>query len=323
MIVLEFKVKGKTTQYAAVDEAIKTAQFVRNKCVRFWIDNRGVGQKELYRHNTALRAEYPFVEALNSHACQVAVERAYSSIARFYDHCKKSVPGKKGYPKFKKNCRAVEYKTSGWKLSENRRSITFTDKKGIGKLKLKGTWDLNFYQLDQIKRVRLVRRADGYYVQFLIKVENTVSLQPTGKTIGLDVGVKEFYTDSNGHAQPNPKFYRTGEKAIKFHQRRVSRKNIGSANRKKAINRLGRVHLKISRQREEHAKRVARCVIQFLDLVAYEDLRIKNLVKNHCLAKSINDALLVSVQEMAGVFRNQVWPGHCSSQPGLYVSGML
>ena len=301
MIVLEFKAKGKTTQYAAVDEAIRTAQFVRNKCIRYWMDNRGVGQKELYRHNTALRAEFPFVKALNSHACQVAVERAYTSIARFYENCRKSHPGKKGYPKFKKNCRCVEYKTSGWTLSPDRRSINFIDKKGIGKLKLKGTWDLNFYRLEQIKRVRLVRRADGYYVQFLIRTENeVVNIKPTGKIVGLDVGLNVFYTDSNSHTEPNPKFYRTGEKRLKFRQRRVSRKKKGSANRKKAINKLGRVHLKISRQREEHAKRVARCVIQFLDLVAYvseagrrlrrTDLRIKNLAKNHCLAKSINDA---------------------------------
>jgi putative transposase len=290
MIVLEFKVQGKTTQYAAIDEAIRTAQFVRNKCIRFWMDNRGVGQKELYRHNTKLRAEFPNVRALNSHACQVAVERAYSAIARFYSNCKKAIPGKKGYPKFKKNCRSVEYKTSGWTLSADRKLITFIDKKGIGKLKLKGTWDLNFYQLDQIKRVRLVRRADGYYVQFLVRAQNKVVLQPTGKTIGLDVGLKEFYTDSNGHTLANPKFYRTSEKRLKFRQRNVSRKKKGSANRKKAINKLGRVHLKISRQREEHAKRVARCVIQSNDLVAYEDLRVKNLVRNHCLAKSINDA---------------------------------
>lgn len=114
MIVLEFKAEGKTTQYSAIDEAIRTAQFVRNKCVRYWMDNQGVGQKELYRHNTALRAEYPFVKTLNSHACQASVERAYNSIARFYDNCRKSHPGKKGYPKFKKNCRSVEYKTSGW-----------------------------------------------------------------------------------------------------------------------------------------------------------------------------------------------------------------
>ena len=290
MFVLEFKAKGKTTQYSAIDEAIRTAQFVRNKCVRFWMDNRGVGQKELYRLSTALREGFPFVKDLNSSACQASAERAYSSIARFYDNCKKATPGKKGYPQFKKNCRSVEYKTSGWKLSETRKQITFTDKKEIGKLKLKGTWDLNFYQLEQIKRVRLVRRADGYYVQFLISADNKVDSELTGKTIGLDVGLKEFYTDSSGHTEPNPRFYRTGEKRLKFRQRRISRKKKGSANRKKAINRLGRVHLKISRQREEHAKRLARCVIQSNDLVAYEDLRVKNLVKNHCLAKSINDA---------------------------------
>jgi len=290
MIVLEFKAKGKTNQYSAIDEAIRTTQFVRNKAIRHWMDSRGVGQKELYRLSKALREEFPFVKALNSSACQAAIERAYSSIARFYSNCKKSILGKKGYPQFQKNCRSVEYKTSGWSLSETRKSITFTDKKGIGKLKLKGTWDLNFYQLEQIKRVRLIRCADGYYVQFLVNAENKVDADLTGKMIGLDVGLKDFYTDSNGHTEPNPKFYRTGEKRLKFRQRRVSRKNIGSANRRKAINRLGRVHLKISRQREEHAKRVARCVIQSNDLVAYEDLRIKNLVKNHCLSKSINDA---------------------------------
>jgi putative transposase len=324
MRVLEFKAKGKTTQYSAIDEAILTAQFVRNKCIRYWMDHRGVGQKELYRYNTLLRAEFPFVSALNSHACQIAVEWAYTSIARFYENCRKSasltalpvpdagsgtqrrsIPGKKGYPKFKNNCRCVEYKTSGWKLSPDRRSINFIDKKGIGKLKLKGTWDLHFYQLEQIKRVRLIRRADGYYVQFIIRVESEkVDIQPTGKIVGLDVGLKEFYTDSNGHSEPSPKFYRIDEKRLKFRQRCVSRKKKGSANRKKAINKLGRVHLKISRQREEHALRVARCVIQSNDLVAYEDLRIKNLVKNHCLAKSINDALLVSIQKMARVFRS-------------------
>jgi len=207
MIVLEFKAKGKTTQDAAIDEAIRTAQFVRNKCIRYWMDNRGVGQKELYRHNTKLRAEFSFVKDLNSHACQVAVERAYSAIARFYSNCKKSVPGKKGYPRFKKNSRSVEYKTSGWKLSPNRRQIDFIDKKGIGRLKLKGTWDLNYYQLEQIKRVRLVHRADGYYVQFLINAENKVDVELTGKMLGLDVGLNEFYIDSNGHTEPNPRFY--------------------------------------------------------------------------------------------------------------------
>jgi len=112
-----------------------------------------------------------------------------------------------------------------------------------------------------------VRRADGYYVQFVINIERQVDVKPSGKTIGLDVGLKEFYTDSNGYSEPNPRFYRKGEKRLKFRQRRVSSKKKGSTNRKKAVNRLGRVHLKISRQRQEHAKRIARCVLQSNDLV--------------------------------------------------------
>jgi putative transposase len=289
MIVYEFKAKGKPYQYKAIDEAIQTAQFVRNSCLRYWMDNRGLGRKELYRYNTELRAMYPFVKDLNSHACQASVERCWSAIARFFDNCKRKICGKKGYPRFKKNSRSVEYKQSGWRLLEPKH-IEFIDKKGIGKLKLVGTWDLAFYSIEQIKRVRLVRRADGYYVQFSIQVDVKMEAQPIGKTLGLDVGLKEFYTDSNNNTEPNPRFYRKNEKRLRFCQKRVSRKKKGSANRLKAIKRLGKVHLKISRQREEHACIVARCVIQSNDLVAYEDLRIKNLMKNHCLAKSINDA---------------------------------
>ncbi|NEP35782.1 MULTISPECIES: transposase [unclassified Moorena] len=291
MLVMEFKAVLKEPQKVAINEAIRTARFVRNKVLRFWMDNRGVGKKELYRYNTQLREEFEFVKHLNSHACQASVENVERSIKRFFDNCKKKVPGKKGYPKFKKHSRSVEYKQSGWKLSPDKKSVKFTDKKGIGQVKLKGNWDL--WRLDQklIKRVRIVQRADGYYIQFCVKVDNkSEPLQATGCNVGLDVGLKEFYTDSDGYAEPNPRFYRKGEKRLKFYQRRVSRKKKGSANRKKAINKLGRQHLKISRQREEHAKRVARCVIRSNDLVAYEDLRVKNLVKNHCLAKSINDA---------------------------------
>ena len=58
MFVIEFKAKGRTTQYTAIDEAIRTAQFIRNKAIRFWMDNRGVGQKELYRLSKSLREEF-------------------------------------------------------------------------------------------------------------------------------------------------------------------------------------------------------------------------------------------------------------------------
>lgn len=290
MLVFEFKAYGKASQLAAVSEAIRTAQFVRNSCLRYWMDNPKINKYDLNKYCAVLAASFPFADELNSQARQASAERAWSAISRFYDNCKQKIPGKKGYPQFQKDCRSVEYKTSGWKLAENRKSINFSDKKGIGRLKLKGTRDLHFYQIAQIKRVRLVRRADGVYVQFCIDVDRRENTTPSGNTIGLDVGLKEYYTDSNGTTVTNPKFLRQGEKALKRCQRRLSKKVKGSKNRNKARQALGKHHLKISRQRKDHAIKLARCVVQSNDLIAYEDLRIKNMVKNHCLAKSINDA---------------------------------
>lgn len=191
VLLYEYKVNPKLYQISAINEAIRTTQFVRNKVLRFWMDNRGVGKTEMFRYNTLLRKEFKFVDELNSHACQTAVERVLRAINRFYDNCKKCVKGKKGYPKFQKNTRSVEYKVSGWKLSENRKHITFTDKKGIGTLKLIGSRDLNFYQLEQIKRVRILHRADGYYVQFSVQLDprDTVKpIVPSQKAVGIDVG---------------------------------------------------------------------------------------------------------------------------------------
>ena len=289
MLIFEFKAYGKREQFNAVDEAIKTVQFIRNKALRFWMDNQKVNKFDLNKYSAILAKEFPFCDELNSMARQSSAERAWSGISRFYDNCKKKTPGRKGFPQFQKDNRSVEYKTSGWKLAEDRKSITFTDKKGIGKLKLKGTRDLHFYSLTQIKRVRLVKRADGYYAQFCIQIDRSEAIEITGNTIGLDVGLKEFYTDSSGVTVENPRFLRKGERRLKKAQRQVSKRVKGSKNRRKARVILGKCHLKISRQRKDFAIKLARCVIQSNDCVAYEDLRIKNMVKNHCLAKCIND----------------------------------
>ena len=291
MLVLEFKVRAKEQQYKGIDEAIRTAQFIQNKCLRYWMDNKGVGRYDLNKYCRVLAHDFKFANELNSQARQSSAERAWSAIARFYDNCKRKIPGKKAYPRFKKNCRSVEYKQTGWQLNlESRKAITFTDKKGIGRLRLVGSYDLHFYQPEQIKRVRLVRRADGYYCQFILSVDVQIKTEPTNKTIGLDVGLSAFCTDDQGNKIDHPKFLRTGEKKIKRLQRQLSRKQKGSSNRQKARQKLAKAHLKISRQRKEFCKRVAYSVIHSNDVVAYEDLRIKNLVKNHCLAQSINDA---------------------------------
>ncbi len=295
MIIYEFKVKGKDAQYRAIDEAIRTSQFIQNKALRYWMDNKKVSKYDLNKYCAVLASEFNFASELNSMARQSAAERAWSAITRFYENCRRKIKGKKGFPKFKKYTRSVEYKTSGWKLSETRKAITFTDKKNIGTLKLKGTYDLNYYQIKQIKRIRLVRRADGYYAQFAVDVNVKIETQPTNQIVGIDLGLKYFIADSKGNVEQSPQFYRKSEKQLNRANRKKSKKFIKgkkpqSNNYHKARNRYARKHLRVSRQRKEYCKRVAYCVIQSNDLVAYEDLKVANMIRNRHLAKSISDA---------------------------------
>ncbi|NJQ97712.1 MAG: IS200/IS605 family element transposase accessory protein TnpB [Hydrococcus sp. CSU_1_8] len=289
MFVLEAKLRGSTKQLAVIDEMIRAAGFVRNSCIRHWIDNRGVGQYDLSALCAVLAKEYEWAKKLNSQARQASAERAWQSIKRFYDNCQNPVIQKKGYPKFKKS-RSVEYKTTGYKLSEDRQSITFTDGFKAGSFRMIGAFNLNYYQPEQIKRVRVVRRADGYYAQFCVAIDRLEKVQPTEQVIALDVGLMHFYTDNQGNKVENPRHLRKSEKALKRLQRRVSSKVKGSNKRRKAINQLGRKHLKVSRQRKDFAVKLARCVVKSNDLVVFEKLMVRSMVKNRRLAKSISDA---------------------------------
>jgi putative transposase len=290
MIILEFRLAGKPRQFDAIDEAIRTTQFIRNKCVRYWQDTWGVTSYDLNRYCTVLAQEYTFVRKLNSMARQAAAERAGAAITRFYKNCRAKKPGKKGYPRFQKDCRSVEYKASGWTLDALRRHLTLTDGLEAGTFTLRGTRDLLGYALGAIKRVRLLRRADGYYAQFVVDAERHVTVEPTDDAIGIDVGLTNFYTDSGGTEKENPRFLRRSEKALRRLGRRVSRKVKGSKNRGKARIRLARKHLQVQRQRRDFAAKTAKALVMSNDVIAVEDLRVANMVKNRHLSKSISDA---------------------------------
>jgi putative transposase len=290
VLIYEYKLDGNAAQYRAIDEAIRITQFIRNKCLRKWMDERGVSKNDLQMYCAPLAQEYSFVTLLNSQARQAAADRAWFAISRFYENCKNHVPGKKGYPRFQHDNRSVEYKQTGWKLEPDGKHITFTDGCGIGRLRMIGCRDLATCPIPQITRVRLITRADGYYAQFLIKAERRVEHIPTGKQTGIDVGLKAYYTDSEGETVVNPRFYRKAEKKLKRLQRRLSKKQKKSSNRKKARKQVAKAYLKVQRQREDFARKSANALITSSDLIAYEDLKIRNMVKNRHLAKSIHDA---------------------------------
>lgn len=292
MVIYEYKLAGNKAQYQAIDEAIRIVQFIRNKAVRLWMDTRGVSKNDLQCYCSQLAREFPFAARLNSQARQASADRAWFAIFRFYENCQTHKPGKKGYPQFQHDNRSVEYKQTGWKLEADGKHLTFTDGCGIGRLRLIGNKPqrLEAFPVKQIKRVRLIKRADGYYVQFAVDAFRKIEHIPTGKQIGIDMGLKAFLTDSKGNTVPNPRHLRKAEGRLKRLHRQLSRKKKGSQNRKKARQRLTKAYLKVSRQREDFARKTASTLVSSHDLIAYEHLQVANLVKNRSLAKSISDA---------------------------------
>ena len=292
MLIYEYKVDGSKQQYAAIDEAIRVVQFIRNKCLRLWMDERNISKNDLQVYCSVLAHTFPFAARLNSQARQASASRASKAFQRFYDNCKAKKPGKKGYPRFQHDCRSVEYKTTGWKLEDDGKHIRFTDGCDIGRLRLVGNpkQQIETFPRKQIKRVRIVHRADGYYCQFSIQAERKIAHEYTGSVVGIDMGLKVFYADSNGNTVENPRHYRKAEKKLKRLHARVSRKQKKSKNRKKARQHLAKASLKVQRQREDFARKTASTLVTSHDVIAYEHLQIRNMVKNHKLAKSLHDA---------------------------------
>ena len=212
MLIREYKLRVTSAQQMAIDDAIRTVQFIRNKCLRLWMDTCGSGDNDLQVYCAQLAKTYPFAARLNSQARQTSADRAWLSIARFYKNCREKKPGKKGYPRFQKENRSVEYKNSGWRLEPDGKRITFTDGHTIGTVRFFGTrkQQIETFPVQQIKRVRLLKRADGCFVQFAVRADRQVPHPSTGKQVGIDVGLKTFSTDSEGQTVANPRSSRQG-----------------------------------------------------------------------------------------------------------------
>lgn len=116
MLVYEYKVDGSKKQYAAIDEAIRIVQFIRNKCLRKWMDERGVSRNDLQTYCAVLADEYPFASYLNSQARQTSADRAWFAISRFYENCKTQNPpdSSEGVSKYRHQIFRNAHSTCAW-----------------------------------------------------------------------------------------------------------------------------------------------------------------------------------------------------------------
>ena len=223
MLVYEYQLRLSRAQQTAIEESIRTTQFIHTKALRMWMDGHGVSAHHLQVLCARLAHDSPCAAALNSQARQAAAARAWAAISRFSTHCREQRPGKKGSPRFQHDCRSVEYQQTAGQLDAAGKRLTLTDGCGIEQVRLIGSRDLATFPREQITRVR--RRADGSSAQFVLQVERQVTQAPAGRVVGIAVGIAAYVTDSAGVTVANPRFIRLAE-ARQRSQRRLSRRSV-------------------------------------------------------------------------------------------------
>ena len=115
-------------------------------------------------------------------------------------------------------------------------------------------------------------------------------LPPTGQETGIDLGLESFATLADGTRILTPGYYRKAERYLAKCQRRVSKRKKGSNRRRKAVCWLAKAHQTVRRQRQDFHHKTALALVRQYDTIYHEDLQVRNMVKNHHLAKSISDA---------------------------------
>ena len=114
-------------------------------------------------------------------------------------------------------------------------------------------------------------------------------LDKTNNSIGIDLGIKDFCITSNGEKIENPKYLKKSLDKLAKLQRELSRKTKGSSNYNKARIKVARLHEHIANQRKDFLQKLSTEIIKNNDVVCIEDLQVKNMIKNHRLARSIAD----------------------------------
>ena len=144
----------------------------------------------------------------------------------------------------------------------------------------------------KIKTASVTKKADGYYLTLSLEDKTVPEINPDfnpHNIAGIDVGLKEFLTTSEGETVAIPQHYRKAGKRLRTMQKRVSRRKRGSNRRQKAVKQLGKCHKKVADKRKNFHFKTANALLKKYDVVAVEDLNVKGLARTK-LAKSVLDA---------------------------------
>lgn len=293
-------IQHKTYKFRLYPNKTQQQQLAKNfGCVRFIYNQMLAERIEVYKNlkdspealksykyktEKQYKEEYEFLKEVDAVSLVQTNRDLVQAYKNFFRRIKTN-PANPGFPKFKSRKSRNSYRTYGRSIR-----VDFDNKQiklyKLGWIKYKDDRTFN----TSIRNVTVSQNKAGhYYVSIL--VEEDIETKPiNGNTIGIDMGLKDYITDSNGEKVEHPKYYHKIEKRIKKLNRELSRKKNGSNNRKKARIRLARKHEKLNNQKRDFLNKLTSKIIDENQIIILEDLNIAGMIQNKHLAKSIQQS---------------------------------
>lgn len=229
-------------------------------------------------HLPAWKREHPEYKEVHSQVLQNVLQRLDQAFVNFFEK-------RARFPKFKNKFmfRSITYPQA---------RDTYFHENTVYLPKIGGVRMMAHQPFDaaSVKMINVKFHDGQWYVNLTYVTEAAASLTEIQNAVGMDLGLLALIATSDGEFFENPKWLQKSEKRLKRKQRQLSRKKKGSKNREKAKHELQGVHDHVANQRKDHLHKVSRSLVDRYDLICMEDLPVKEMMKNHRLAKSIANA---------------------------------
>lgn len=279
---IKFRAYPNKEQQNLINQTLGCCRLIYNKGLAMRNDAYANGQKIGYNQTSAMLTElkksdnFAFLKLVDSIALQQSLRDLDRGFVNMFQKRAK-------HPIFKsKHNNRQSYRTIN--QGDNIRVVgKYIKLPKLGYVKIKQSMEVG-----HINNVTVERTPSGkYFVVLNVEFEPELRLNKGG-SIGIDVGIKEFYSDSNGNFVSNPKYLEKSTKKLIREQRKLSRKQKGSNNRNKQRVKVALIHEKITNQRNDFLQKQSTMLVRENQTICIEDLNVKGMVRNHKLAKSIS-----------------------------------
>jgi len=280
-LMYQYRLYPSKKQKVKIINSLKVCKAIYNELLESSVNTYKETKKTLrkFDYNKLIKGKYP----VHSQVAQNVSDRVHKAFSNFFRRVKDKSCKQKGFPRFKSRVNSITFPQSGFKiLSDKRLHLS-----KIGNIPIV----LHRVPKGKIKTLTIKQnKVSQWFAIFSCEVPDKVIINPSTEKIGIDVGLENFATLSNGEVITNPRHLIQSEARIKLLQRRLSRKKKGSANRRKARFRLAKQHLKVANQRNDFLHKLSSTITQRFAIINVEKLNITSMLKRHWLAKSIGDA---------------------------------